>query len=769
MKILNLLVFLLGFKFVTVVGKIGLFGTPMPKFIFPSKVANTTNKRISVPVMLHYGGIYGAGTLLTESMQIALDAVTDSGILGDTELHLELFDSQCAWHLAAKKFLEEVVTTTKNSTTRIPLIIGPSCGDGEVIGSLAQHFNFTGITAVSNEAKMFENRGLYKNFNIMMPSQVGFYIALPYFLQANGWRRVFYISDGRDYVREHDETIMATCQTLNITIAASYKLPYDAGSFQVPMDHIHDTILELKKRDARVIIFKSMSIIDISCALYHHGMYGPGYTFIYSGIMAFRPDTPMKYFVQGLNCTDEHLFEILKSTIFYGISTMANVHYDRPDSYGISAREFDRRMKERIIEPEKSFIWWYYRTAFYDLVTSAGIVLGTLINGNKEITDETLQATIEKMNFKGLFSDISNGSWNLKLGPAAFYQVQIVDLISNKTKLSLSDQLVNAPVAQFEPLGNRLILGPKPQKWRTSDGSPPRDTLKVVRKKLPSVLTSWSASLLTFSIVDLIAIFVCLFFHRDVESKVVLLLGMSILMVAVIIFMTSSLVNISNLNTSCMVGSVFNVLGISLITTSFVIILQEIMASATDLKVQHTAWVSRNRTRTLTASKRTQVVERPRQASKTLRRLTMVLIPLLTTSISIVWFIVEPLGNVQINGPLLKDAIEISVRHQSYYLKCEPGAKSIYFIAVILVALAVTALLASFFNLSIRSSQNGRYGNMAKLSWNMTLIATVAGGIVTISFFPENIVEACSLMDIIICSIVISSLFTVKSEQRSNR
>ena len=158
---------------------------------------------------------------------------------------------------------------------------------------------------------------------------------------------------------------------------------------------------------------------------------------------------------------------------------------------------------------------------------------------------------------------------------------------------------------------------------------------------------------------------------------------------------------------------------------------------------------------------------------KTLKRhrFAMFIIPPLISAIAIAWFTVDPLQNEENKGPLIADPVEISVRHQDFWLTCQTGPKSIYFAAVILVALAAISLLASFFNLSIPTQHSDRYRNMVKLSWNMMLVAAIAGAIVTFAFFFSNALEASALICIAICIIVISTLFSTKAngQTRPNR
>ena len=768
-------------------GKIGLFGSPMPKLIRPTMPVVNATRRISVPVFLHFGGMYGAGSLLTESIKIALDTVTESGILNGTELNFELFDTQCSWSKTSRAFLEQVTdfNTAPNDTTRIPLVLGPVCGDSEVTGPLLQHYNFTGITALAVASKLYRKRGLYKNYNIMMPSPSSFYIALPYFLEANGWKRVFYISDGRDDFREYDSSVMEGCQRLNISIDSSYKLPYDSGSLGAPMEQIHESVRELKKRDARVVVFNSFRITHIACTLYHYGMYGPGYTFIMYGVIAFRPDTRVRLFVEGLNCTEEHLYQVLKSVIFYGISNNANVNPERPDSFGMTTGDFEEKMKERIIEPEKSYIWWYYRTSFYDMVTVAGKALQSVV-GDGEITAEKLQQSIERVDFKGLFTDMNRDTWNLPLGRTAFYQVQTIDSVANDDRVAYSDKLVNVPVAVFQPEESKLVLGPKRLRWRTSDGLPPRDTLLVKRTELPPIQTSWSVALLVLSILNFGVISICFYFHYKFIEKVVLLIGTVLLMISVVIYMVGSIANVSHFNHICMVGSVFNVAGISIVSIVYYEIQRKILLAIKCKQTQSAtgsiAGILATRKKLGNMASRISKISpnfnpnfRSKRANcfevesgKGFKLCRLASIPTVLSAIAIAWFILEPLKNFEINGPLVNDPVEISVQHQNYSLYCQPGEKSIYFIAAILISLALVSLTASFFNLSIPQQHSDRYRNVVKLSWNMILITVIAGAIATVAFFMENIVEACSLINIFITFIVFCLLLTVKSKNRMN-
>ena len=750
------------------VTKVGLYGYPMPEVLTPTN-GSATKAKYSIPVFVVYSGMFGSGTIVTEQLQVALDVVTDSGLLGDMELQLELFDTQCAVEVGPKMFLTyaENFHNSSNVTTKIPLILGPICAGADYIGTFLQHFGFVGITAMSTTAKLYKERGLYQNLFLLMPSSSGFYIALPRFIQANGWKRIFYISDGRDNFREFDDTFMEGCKKLNISIDSSYKFPYETGNYEASMDLIHEAVLDLKRQDARVIVFNTFWPVHVSCVLYHYKMFGPDYTFIQNGATSYGPDTPLKFFVNGITCTEEHLYQVLQSVIFYGVSINANVLPDRPDSFGITPREYERRMKGRMIDPETSPMWWLYRTSYYDMVTSAALVLKSVIEKKQNFTETNLKRAIESLNFKGNFFDISQGSWSIQYGRSAFYQVQSIDNVTHNESVSFADKLDYAPVAMFEPLVDELILGPRPLRWQTNDGSPPKDTLLILRKIEPVAPLSWSASLLTISIISSGLTLLCFYYHHGDELKVIILLGSLLMMLSVFVFMARSMANAETFRIYCMIGSALNILGVSLVVITFTIILKQMAARNGPPSGQKGPKWKSTQISTIPRAKQqsTTAVNGNSNGIKVtkIERLSIAFAAAIITTIAIVWFIVEPLKDEEINGPLVPDPVEISVRHQSYQVICKPGPKSIYFIAAILIVLALIALLASFFNTSIRPLQSDPSRNMVKFSWNMILIATIAGAIVTVSFFSYAIMLASAVVNILICSIVVAAFLSLKS------
>ena len=84
-----------------------------------------------------------------------------------------------------------------------------------------------------------------------------------------------------------------------------------------------------------------------------HGLYGPGIVIIQSGLLAFSADTVFRYMVPG--CEEEHLFQVLKNTIFFGNAAWSNIQPNNSDSFGMSAEEYDRTMDDRIQNPQTSF------------------------------------------------------------------------------------------------------------------------------------------------------------------------------------------------------------------------------------------------------------------------------------------------------------------------------------------------------------------------------------------------------------------------------
>ena len=198
--------------------------------------------------------------------------------------------------------------------------------------------------------------GMYKNYYSMVPGMEGIFKVVPEYIADNGWKHIFYVSDGMDEVNELDQAFFDACKARNVTVEASMKLPIPPDLYSGPtLESMETAVLQLKEREARVIVINTGSVAQISCILHRHGLYGPNYVLIQNGGIAFTSDTPRRLFVPG--CTEEALFEVLQSITFFGNAAWANIKPKSTDTIGVSALEFDAEMKNSIENPEKSFIW----------------------------------------------------------------------------------------------------------------------------------------------------------------------------------------------------------------------------------------------------------------------------------------------------------------------------------------------------------------------------------------------------------------------------
>ena len=666
---------------------------------------------------------------------------------------------------------------------------------------------------------VFDNLdGLYKDFFLATPSPSEYFEGIASFIHANGWKKAFYVSDAVDYFNDFDNAFIDACDNLNITVDPSYKM--ELGQHGPSYDTVDRVVTDLKKREARIIVFMTLFNAPIVCHMYRLGLYGPGIVLLQYGLLAFRPDTPLRFLVP--NCTQEHLYEVSKSIIFYGDPAKTNFNPNVVDSFGISSQEFQSTMKSRIENPQTSFSWWYFRTLYYDLVSITGLILNRTVDvmeRNNEMIDNwnqskifrsILKESIHTVQHEGLFDDFNvNGQkWNVKIGPTAFYQVQVLPEYEFDKTVPLSDKLYNAPVALYSR--GKLTLGPNRLLWRTKRTDAPRDSILVIEKFLPSFN---STSQIVLTVVAVLALVVSIFFvaltikrSKSMRSSQPLLnsfilLGIVMDMTAVVIISNGSN-STTNYHLYCMSGIVLMVTGTftlyASIACKLLIASMSIKAKLSTAKGRRqmrnintfgsSASSASSTMRTVNSRNQTpvsnsykfpiqqlqQIAEGQRQRRRgaefdsRIHTLVTVCLVILVAILNIIWFIHEPLILKTIHGKSTALPEDVSVVYREYTRICViSGPSSIIFIGITasffgIIAIAFVLLALSIPKNSLKHSAVSNVESLKISGYGMVMISLAA--LMAAPFFTETLLTVvCSfLMAMAISTLTISFFVNLK-------
>ena len=785
-------------------GKVPLKPAVMPPVIFNSPTRNKT--RLRMPVLMNFGGPYGAGSIHVEAMRIALQVIEQKQILPNYELEFELFETYCTKYLAPKLLATSIslsMQKQRNETEMLPIILGPVCSDSETVGFMFQHFNYVAFTGLVGAPVISEESdGLYDQFHVMIPSVVSYFKALPAFLKANGWQKVHYLSDSDKRTRIFDRILIDGCKKLNISLDPSFKMVVGPDDISGPSAAaIEEAVINLKKNEPRIIVSSSFSATQVSCILYKHGLYGPGFVLLHVAVIAFSSDTPVRFAIPG--CTEEQLFKVLQSTIFYGNAAWSNIYPETTDSIGFTAKAFDQKMIEAIEDPQKSFLWWYYRACFYDLVTSTALLLNKTIEAvsnesktieqwkNDNVFMNTFKENVKTSHFQGLFGQINDETpWSSVDGPTAFYQVQRVDGKFGNHDFPMVEQLTKAAVAIYYP-GKGMVWGPNSMKWVTTDGKPPRDRILTETITTPQISESTATILLSISGILLLATFACFFKvtktrhlnpNRQPALQLSVLCGVFFILLYIVLVSLEPWIILQS-NSICMYSLISLCWGTALV---FVTIAAKLGIAKCTAKFAHDRNWQGTQSRMKVSKKKASAIQSKKVsaasstadssarqmpntsnanmngASESFTLLLIFLSSLLITGVVIAWFIYEPLSTTRTVGSIRWHPTDVSRRFETVTEKCAIGENGINFVTAISVLIGMIALYSIFQAISLRGAdlQCGVADlALVKMASYAVTVATIAGAVVVTAFFIDQLLLSICVVAILNISLIFAILF----------
>ena len=156
----------------------------------------------------------------------------------------------------------------------MPLIAGPACGAGKYTGMFYGEYNTIGLTDATAIIEVENDRSRYGSFSAVLPSSEIFYPAIAAFIKAQGWSKVFLLSEvNADWtpvcltnlifclnfvliLLQLEAILLESLYQLNISLIGTAKVPIPANSFP-EREHFTGAVEELAKSGARIVVLHS--------------------------------------------------------------------------------------------------------------------------------------------------------------------------------------------------------------------------------------------------------------------------------------------------------------------------------------------------------------------------------------------------------------------------------------------------------------------------------------------------------------------------------
>ena len=140
------------------------------------------------------------GPMCTEGMKIALEAIEGKNeILKDYSIEFQMTDERCTHPIGVQGTIETMRDAVNGTNDMLPLIVGPLCAENGRTGLFVKHFDFVNVVDTSIAAEVYTDRDRYHSFHTFQASSKTLYVAIPYFIKQNGWKRVFLLTEMRTY------------------------------------------------------------------------------------------------------------------------------------------------------------------------------------------------------------------------------------------------------------------------------------------------------------------------------------------------------------------------------------------------------------------------------------------------------------------------------------------------------------------------------------------------------------------------------------------
>ena len=153
---------------------------------------DSSKPNLTIPFLASISGfILPIGELCEASAQIAVNQIAKKKVLKNYNLIVDLFDGRCDSTWGVKTSIQLMGRSENHYTDLPPILIGPGCIDSVLVGQFIKHYHFMTVAFAVPNTAIYEARQLFTNSFISIPSLMSLYGALPHFIKANGWKRIF--------------------------------------------------------------------------------------------------------------------------------------------------------------------------------------------------------------------------------------------------------------------------------------------------------------------------------------------------------------------------------------------------------------------------------------------------------------------------------------------------------------------------------------------------------------------------------------------------
>ena len=167
-----------------------------PLFRMVADGYDPSKPNLTVPFLTIYGGFYfPMGDQCEFSTQLALDRIAQRNVLKNYNLIVDMFDEECNSALGVRMSVELMERAKTSYTDMPPLLVGPCCFDALMVGHFVKHYHFVSAVEHVPNTAIFNARSIYSNAFALSESLSSLYGGVPHFIKANGWNRVFLLSD----------------------------------------------------------------------------------------------------------------------------------------------------------------------------------------------------------------------------------------------------------------------------------------------------------------------------------------------------------------------------------------------------------------------------------------------------------------------------------------------------------------------------------------------------------------------------------------------
>ena len=282
----------------------------------------------------------------------------------------------------------------------------------------------------------------------------------------------------------------------NISVVYVAKLEYDSHD-EAELDK---EFTLMKHHDPRIILSHAISASSIACWLHRAGFVGPQYVLATMSWLAFDP-AHIEMPIQWSWCTKEMVLDVAESLIPFGDGLYGDVKTGGP-----SIEDFYADLQHAVVDATDSDVQDYWLPLYHDRAYAVGLILNHTEAILKQERNETLSdwlTSSENYQKKGIeiVEIIKQASLNLNMVgfkgeygfkkkdgmvmSKAFLPIVISQIvITNRTdEENVEYDYNNVAFHNMEDGWSLQMM--QPLTWRTFNGQPPKDALKVKDVKLP--------------------------------------------------------------------------------------------------------------------------------------------------------------------------------------------------------------------------------------------------------------------------------------------